>query len=190
LANGKVGEAFLFNGSNSCITLPQSPLRHIASPSSFCTWVYTANTATFPNAWNMEIINFYVDSSNGIGIESIVNTGVMAVVYKVAGWDRGMVSAQPVFINNTWVHICYVWDGSNITIYVNGSIVPTYYNPDSIANVNVIGARDASGNGNWLGGLDEMLIFNRALSASEVQAIYQAGVSGHNPSSFTQFRQP
>jgi hypothetical protein len=190
LANGKVAEAFFFNGSNSCITLPQCPLQNISSPSSFCTWAYTANTANFPNAWNMQIINFYADPSDGIAIESVVNTGTLDVVYKVAHTDRGVWSAQPVFINNTWVHICFVWDGSNVTLYVNGAVAPTIPSSDSVANYNVIGARDNSYNGNWLGGLDEMLIFNRALSASEVQAIYQAGVSGHNPSTFTQVRLP
>ena len=207
LANGKVGQAFFFNGSNTCITLPQCPLQNLSNPSSFCTWAYTANTANFPNAWNMQIINFYADDNNGIAIESVVNTGIMDVVYKVGGTDRGAITTSQVFVNNTWVHICFVWDGSSITFYVNGSVVPTTTSSDSVATANVIGARDNDydpyyinpydhnnyalyPDGVWLGGLDEMLIFNRALSASEVQAIYQAGVSGHNPSSFTQFRQP
>ena len=125
----------------------------------------------------------------------------MAVVYKVAGTDRGVVTAQVVFTDNTWVHICFVWDGSIITVYINGSVVPTYSSADSVARANIIGARspaavdpwnysNAALDGAWLGGLDEMMIFNRALSASEVQAIYQAGVSGHNPSTFSQVRPP
>ena len=202
LANGKVGEAFFFNGSNTCITLSQSPLRNLSSPSSFCTWAYTTDNRNFPNFWNQTLLNFYADSSNGIGIESIVNTGILAVVYKVAGTDRGVVTAQVVFTDNTWVHICFVWDGSIITVYINGSVVPTYSSADSVARANIIGGRspaaiDPQGyydqslvDGAWLGGLDEMLIFNRALSASEVQAIYQAGVSGHNPSTFSQVRPP
>jgi hypothetical protein len=201
LANGKVGEAFSFNGSNSCITLPQSPLRNLSRPSSFCTWAYTANTANFPNAWNMQIINFYADSLDGIAIESVVNTGIMDVVYKVGGTDRGAITTSQVFVNNTWVHIRFVWDGSSITFYVNGSVVPTTTSSDSVARANIIGARspaavdpwnysNAALDGAWLGGLDEMMIFNRALSASEVQAIYQAGVSGHNPSTFSQVRPP
>jgi hypothetical protein len=113
-----------------------------------------------------------------------------------------VVTAQVVFTDNTWVHICLVWDGSIITVYINGSVVPTYSSADSVARANIIGGRspaaiDPQGyydqslvDGAWLGGLDEMLIFNRALSASEVQAIYQAGVSGHNPSTFSQVRPP
>ena len=57
LANGKVGEAFFFNGSNSCITLPQSPLINISNPSSFCTWAYTTDNRNFPNVWNQTFLN-------------------------------------------------------------------------------------------------------------------------------------
>ncbi len=142
------------------------------------------NVATFPNAWNQQLLNFYKDSSNGIAIESVYNTGVMDVVYKVAGTDKGAITTGAVFANKTWTHVCYVWNGTNVSIYGNGAAVATTSSSDSVANVSTIGARDASGNGNWDGKIDDMRVYNRALSATEVKQIYNTG-QGKFKASFT-----
>jgi hypothetical protein len=180
---GKIGQALSFDGATTYVSLASSPITTVANPSSVCAWAYMNNVATFPNAWNQELLNFYKDSSNGIGIESIVSTGVMAVVYKVAGTDRGAVSSGAVFVNKTWSYVCYVWNGSGVSIYKDGASVATTSNPDSIANVSVIGARDASGNGNWDGKIDDMRVYSRALSATEIKQLYNQGTATHLSSS-------
>jgi hypothetical protein len=51
---------------------------------------------------------------------------------------------------------------------------------DSLASVNIGALINAQGNphGLWAGSIDEVDIFNRALTASEIQAIHQAGSGG------------
>jgi formylglycine-generating enzyme required for sulfatase activity len=56
-------------------------------------------------------------------------------------------------------------------------VVSTTPNIDPPGPANLIGARSNDLEGNWSGGLDEMLIFNRALSGSEVQQLYDSGLS-------------
>ena len=180
---GKIGQALSFNGSNTYVSLASSPITTVANPSSVCAWAYMNNVATFPNAWNQQLINFYQDASNGVAIESVYNTGVMDVVYKVAGTDKGAITTGAVFANKTWTHVCYVWNGTNVSIYANGAAVATTSSSDSVANVSTIGARDASGNGNWDGKIDDMRVYNRVLSATEIRQIYSQGSASHISSS-------
>ena len=72
----------------------------------------------------------------------------------------------------TWHHLTGVYDGSNVRIYVDdqegtpraisGAVL------DNVGNVGIGGATDGS--------LDDVRIYNRALSAQEVTDLYNAGV--------------
>lgn len=73
-------------------------------------------------------------------------------------------------------------------IYINGAEIPvrldqnssTVMMADSIAPVNIGALTLPQGtlNGTWNGVIDEVDVFSRALSAAEVQAIYQVGNDG------------
>jgi len=78
---------------------------------------------------------------------------------------------------NTWYHIGMTYDGSALRLYVNGVLdgsVPATGNIPSIAGPLRIGG---VGGGPWdlAGRLDELGLYDRALSAAELQAIYDAG---------------
>jgi len=80
----------------------------------------------------------------------------------------------------TWYHVAAVKSSNGIAIYVNGNLedskpLPTF--TDTNSTDLLIGANTAEGS--HLNGLiDEVQIFNRALSGSEIQAIYNAGSAG------------
>jgi hypothetical protein len=80
------------------------------------------------------------------------------------------------FSNNVWAFVCYTYNGSTFSLYVNGQSVPLQSDEAyGISNNNVIGARDTSNDGQWSGVIDEVRIYNRALSAIEVAGLYQVG---------------
>jgi hypothetical protein len=84
----------------------------------------------------------------------------------------------PVLSTGVWYHLVGVFDGSSVKIYVNGILgdsIPasgtTNTNPSSIN----IGRRELSGHQSWINGLiDDVLIYNRALSEAEIKALYDA----------------
>ena len=80
----------------------------------------------------------------------------------------------------TWFHIAAVKSAAEIAIYVNGvneASKPTTTFTDTHSSSLLIGANALEGA--YLNGLiDEVEIFNRALSASEIQAIVNAGSAG------------
>lgn len=77
-----------------------------------------------------------------------------------------------------WIHLVGVWDGSKAYIYVNGELQnsadaagPPWASPETV----VIGADPGCGNGNgrchWNGIIDEIAIFNVALSEGDVKSL-------------------
>ncbi len=182
-AVGKVGQALSFDGATTYISLASSPIATTSSPGSVCAWAYIKDITLFPNAWNQTFLNLYINSSNGIDMEEIVNTGSFGVAYKVGGTAYGAQSSAQVFKNNTWSHVCYVWNGSGIALYSNGVSLATSSNSDSIGPSSTIGARDAYGDGNWGGRLDDIHVYKRALSAAEILQLYDMGSAGHSDAS-------
>ena len=101
----------------------------------------------------------------------------------------------PTILNNTWIHAAFTRNGDNFTIYWNG--VPLGSAIFSGINLNTWASLKLGHRGNpddpwpsnstgsidyrnfFLNGLiDEVEIYNRALSSQEIYAIYNAGSAG------------
>ena len=84
-----------------------------------------------------------------------------------------------------WYHVTGTWDGSTSSLYVDGSLVasvPFVSAPLANPNEASIGAATRWGRSGHLftfnGLIDEVELFNRALSLTEIQAIFNAGSAG------------
>ena len=107
------------------------------------------------------------------------------------------ISAGPVLTNlssanadmaldtNQWYHVVGVYDGTNISIYVNGALggtTPFDNTPRPNTNSTIpltFGARadGASGAFEWAGLIDEAAVYDAALSPAQIMAHYQAGTN-------------
>ena len=95
------------------------------------------------------------------------------------------IASTAAFVDTKWHHVLGVYDGNTISIYVDGSLANT---PSSYSDTMVNTARSvclglAAGNDNNClspvtftnGFLDDVRIYNRALSAQEVRQLYNMG---------------
>ena len=175
---GKVGNAFSFtgNGANS-VRIPNSA----SLQSSLLTveyWIY------FNNAQNS--INVTKRSSSGAGDAwqtGIAYSGgnfILQFVGSTAGGLFDWYSAPLASPVGTWTHVAATYDGTTVKGYVNGSQVLTQAVALNLStrNADIYFGAYANGTSPLDGKVDELSIYNRALSATEVQAIYQAGATG------------
>jgi hypothetical protein len=88
----------------------------------------------------------------------------------------GTTTIQP----NAWYHAAVTYDGTTVKLYLNGQLeasAPRTLNTVIEGNGLTFGFRPEN-NAHWTGLIDEVEIFSRALSASEILAIYNAGNAG------------
>ena len=80
---------------------------------------------------------------------------------------------------NEWVNVCFATDGTNMYVYKNGSLIGTVLGgsvgsgESNNAGLQISGPNNTSGF-YLVGNLSSTLIYNRALSAQEVQQNYNA----------------
>jgi hypothetical protein len=81
----------------------------------------------------------------------------------------------------TWMHVAVTFDGSKSTIFINGkednSAIYQPFTINASTSQLQIGAR--SGIDRWQGGLDEVMLFNKALSPSEIQNLFNNPGAAH-----------
>ncbi|HQW10754.1 MAG TPA: fibronectin type III domain-containing protein [Saprospiraceae bacterium] len=85
-------------------------------------------------------------------------------------------------VKGFWWHVVMVHDGVNDQIFVNGELAnskPVAGVLNSTDNVFGIGSNPIDGGQYFNGGLDEIKLYNKALSASEINSLYKSGTSGN-----------
>ncbi len=94
--------------------------------------------------------------------------------------DVGTLSAPVPTAADEWVHITGVYDGSSIKLYYNGHLVAEkagegligYYKRGGLAIVPGIKGKS---NTHWGGGIDDLRIYERALTVAEINALCAIG---------------
>lgn len=89
----------------------------------------------------------------------------------------GYISISPAI--NTWQHVVVTVNGNTVTCYLNGVLVGTANDSGSVVAANPIGyiGRYNASWGEYINGsVDDVRIYNRVLSASEVSQLYNAGI--------------
>ena len=118
---------------------------------------------------------------------NIETTGIIRFLTNTSGVDSSISSPASTITTGTWYHIVGVKNGSESRIYVNGSIVAAGTLSDAAT------ANDALHIGSYPttslsvnGYLDDVKIFNRALTENEVTREY---VSGPGPVGYWRFEE-
>lgn len=191
-AQGMVGQAFSFDGVDDYVSLPDSSNWDFGiGDFTIEGWI---NTST-PNA-TMRLISAGSQADGaynlwafGYGNNSVWGSGnrLNFAVYDADGYPYTDLNSNEITINaNQWHHIAVVRSGTDLIFYFDGQ-------QKGIASIGtlslgggstgaIIGARyntDSSYIIEFAKGLiDEVAIFNRALTAQEIAAIYNAGSAG------------
>jgi len=166
-AAGRPGLGFHFNGSSSYVTTGATSL---AVPWTLSFWVNRQNAPGTSAA-------FLSDGTYSFKLEQYNATRQVGITkFGVGDYTFGYVIPA-----NTWTHVVMVGTSTGTTLYINGASQSSLTNSQPLPR-GYMGVSYLSSNGTitdyMLGTLDEITTFNRALSGSEISAIYAAGAAG------------
>ena len=178
-AAGMVDDAFSFNGVNGCIDLNTKNL--IGSSSySISTWFKTGVGGNIlSNVHSGGPISYTLLRVRG-------DNGKLHFVMRGVGLPQQNWMTTARFDDNQWHHAVAAVDRNTaVRIYVDGSEITNFDNVGTVQVGSVDNSSDtyhigSNGecNGVFNGDIDELSIYNRALSVSEIQNIYNAGSGG------------
>ncbi len=162
-SSGKHGNALVFDGVSTLVTINNSASLQLGAAMTLEAWV---NPGTMNNMWQDVIYkgndNYYLE-----GVSA--NGSVPAVGGTFASMSLYGTSALPV---NTWTHLAATYDGTTLRLYVNGvqvasraqtGAIATSTNPLQIGGDNIYDQF-------YQGSIDEVRVYNVALTAAQIQA--------------------
>ena len=178
-APGKVGRAFQFNGSNSSVRVPDTPSLDITNHWTLAAWVYTTSLSGHKGGGQGVVSKVGGGGGNyGYQFGIFDGTGEVFLAFNQAGqgWPGPSLRAGKVPLN-TWTFIAGSYDNNTMAIYVNGVLAGAKtVGPQSVANSSSsfrIGLDD-NGNVDFSGLIDEVRVYNHALSGEEIRSLGSA----------------
>lgn len=184
IANGHSGKALSFNGANAWVTVKDSASLDLSASMTLEAWVYPltmtngGQTVILKESSGAEVYALYADEDANLPV-SYINDGSY----------RGVTGPNRLPVN-TWTHLVATYDGQYQRLYVNGIEVAKSAQSGLIQQSG--GVLRLGGNSVWgeyfNGYIDEVRIYNRALTATEVGNNLATPVSGAStPSATLQF---
>ena len=187
---GKVGSgAMSFDGVDDIIEVTQSS--SINDPLALTVSVWAKQSTLKTNGYYIS----KADNSSGghgwsFGSGNVANSSLSFVVHGFTTTDLSSISASGVITTNSWNHYVVTWDGSNtaanVRMYKNGVEVSyaTQTNggsatPQSDSARNIKFARESGTGSTFFNvNMDDVRVYNRALTQAEIIELYALGSGG------------
>ena len=193
-AAGVVGTAFSFDGTNGFVQIPNSP---DLQPTNLTVeaWVLFTSLDTPPVGYSYPGQQYIVFKQNSRYSEfegyvlskdrypaNVGTNDTFCWEVASAGGQLVFLESQTIIATNVWYHVAGVRGPDYIQLYVNGQLeaqAPVNFSQDYGNWPLYFGT---SGQSYWdhkfAGELDEVSLYNRALSSNEIAAIYMVGSGG------------
>jgi hypothetical protein len=175
----KASAAYLYNGTNALIYIPSDLLPgNTAFAVSF--WFKFNGTVLRPADYGEQLIDFRGQYNFNISyLQNNHPSYPKSVAFNVANSASNTIciSASSSIEDNTWYHVVASYGDNTSQLYLNGKLVDAKSQtpPAVVTGYNNTIGKDYNMNRDrlWFNGIiDEVIVYKRALTASEVLAIY------------------
>jgi hypothetical protein len=174
---GRFGGALSFDGSNDWVSVADANDLDLTMGLTVQAWVYptalgtgTWRTVLIKERTGGEVYNLYANSDT-----SRPKVYLTPAAQPNSPLNASGTSQLPL---NTWTHLAATYDGATLRLYVNGTQAATRAVAGPL--ITSSGVLRMGGNGVWgeffRGRIDEVRIYSRALTATEIQADMNAPV--------------
>ncbi len=165
---GKEGNALSFDGTNDVVEVVDASLLRLGTTQTIAGWL---NLTQLPSDWvriigkgdlNYRNYGVWLSASGTIAYQIVSNGGIWVTISSTTQFSAG-----------SWNHFAATYDGTTIRLYINGQEEASEaytYTPAISADPLTFGY---AGYHTYLNGtLDEVRIYGRSLTATEVQTLY------------------
>ena len=171
---GVLGNAVDLNGSSGSISIPNAPNLQMTDALTIAGWV---NADSWGSGFDVDVIARKGDGNPNNYQLAIDNSNV--TLYLDGSDNSSTLTGDTTLNTGRWYHVAATWNGSEVNIYLDGALdhSPAYTRGGTIGidtrNL-YIGGRGS--NDVFDDTVDDVRIYNRALSAAEVAALSQGAV--------------
>jgi len=175
-SNCKSGNCLSFDGSNDYVNVSDLPSM---SATTLEAWVYVKGDSSGSN--NAIIDNNIAGLNQGDIWFYIQNDGDIQFDIQNASGEGNLLTTDQPISDNAWYHIVGTYDGTNMIIYVNGSAHSTTASISDATpfsrDTNVsIGSNEGGSDNFFNGTIDEVRIYNRALTGEEINSSFKGSL--------------
>jgi hypothetical protein len=173
-AVGKVGQAFSIAGDASAVTVGNATNLQLQNFTVEC-WMHLTDASLLATEDGSGSGYFFAFGEGGYGFGMSDDGGLFLTQI-----GAGIIYASAGILDTNFHHVAVTESDSNVVFYMDGAAYPagvlaTTYTFTTRA---AIGARGDTLVNSFLGVVDELSIYDRALSAAEIGSIYGARSSG------------
>jgi len=165
---GRKGGALSFDGSNDYVDCGNDASLDIITEITLEAWIYPTTTGT------MEVFD---KADSGTAYRSYINANSKGFQWYVSigGTFQPIQSDRGVLPANTWYHIVLTHNGTNQVMYINNVVEATTSHSGNLLSEPTSAFLIGSWRGiatYFNGQIDQVRIYNRALSAEEIKQLY------------------
>jgi hypothetical protein len=162
---GRFGRALTFDGSNDRVTVPHASDLNLTAGLTVEAWVRPSSLSS----WRAVAVK---ERSSSLSYALYANSSGSRPTARLFTTSDLATSGTAQLGLSTWSHLTMTWSGSTLRLYVNGTQVSSRTVSGSLATGTSplrIGGR--IGASEWFNGrIDELRVYRRALSATEITA--------------------
>ncbi|HVS82090.1 MAG TPA: LamG-like jellyroll fold domain-containing protein [Pyrinomonadaceae bacterium] len=175
-ALGKVSQAFSFDGSGAAVSVADAPSLHLTTQLTIDAWVNPTDLTSGPL-----ILSKFNGGQNSYELEVQADGAVRANVSSNGTTLDALISGPSLVSTGAWSHVATTFNAGDFRIYVNGIQVTS--KTSTVTSIfpgtaTLFIGRDSGTTHNFTGLIDEVEVFSRALTQTEIQSIVAAGASG------------
>jgi hypothetical protein len=173
-AAGKIGNALSFDGTDDYVNLPTTLMSGIADM-TFCAWVKWGGGNNWQYIWGVN------DGIKGGDLIMLTpksgDTG--SLVFVIRSDTSGQLQPSGTSKQGSWEHVAVVLEGDQGRIYRDGNLAGSgtvTVNPADLTGVTrvALGHQMYSGNPFFKGEIDEVYLYKRALTSTEIGEVMGA----------------
>lgn len=168
---GNANSAFLFNGISDYIDVPNSPSLQINNSISLCAWMNFEPGG----AMNPRILHKY-----NYQLATLTTTSQRKIFSQFGNNNASTIISKNLLPANNWHFVAMTFTGSQLTLYLNGNQDTTvnYTGNIGVTNYNLAIGTNSQNFLDWFKGkIDDIRIYRRALTGSEVQCLFTGSCS-------------